>query len=330
MSLLGYNSSLRCVLFHDVSDQTSSFTEGLGVTISKKDFEARIRFLASHYTPVALRDILAAIHGGDWPRPPVLVTFDDAYASVVENAAPICRKYGVPALLFTNASCLDNLRVSLDNLLCYISNTLGMSVINSMAREMKPGNPAKPYSLRQVFSDFLPTLSLTEREVFENRLRAATGLRVDDLAREARLYLTERQIRELAASDFEIGNHTYSHVHCRRLSEGGFRQEIDRNQAALETVSGKKVRAFSVPYGSSADLTPELAAHLRRSGHEAVFLVESLPNRFPLDLHRLDRVSVRSRSNANFIADVEVLPYLRIVRNLCFRHQQNHRKMARN
>ena len=46
----------------------------------------------------------------------------------------------------------------------------------------------------------------------------------------------------------------------------------------LEAVSGKKVRSFSVPYGSSADLTTDLVAHLRRSGYEAVFLAESRAN----------------------------------------------------
>ena len=330
MKLLGHNNSLRCVLFHDVSDQTSSFTEGLGVTISKKDFEARVRFLARHYTPVALQDILSAADSGRWPRQPVLVTFDDAYASVVENAAPVCRKYGVPAVLFINASCLDNTRLALDNLLCYVANTFGMSAINSVAREMKPFNTSKWDSLRQIFSDFIPALSLTEREAFQDRLIAATGLRVSELAREAGLYLTEQQIRELAASDFEIGDHTYSHVHCRHLSEPNFREEIDRNKAALEMISGRKVRAFSVPYGSSADLTPELTGHLQRSGHEAVFLVESLPNRPPLNLQRLYRVSVHSRSNLDFVAELEVLPYLRTVRNRFFRSPQYHRKVALN
>ena len=94
----------------------------------------------------------------------------------------------------------------------------------------------------------------------------------------AGLYLSSRQLRDLATFNFEIGNHTYSHANCRSLSAEDFAREIDRNKAVLEAASGTKVRSFSVPYGSSADLTGELVAHLHHSGYEAVFLAESRAN----------------------------------------------------
>ena len=94
------------------------------------------------------------------------------------------------------------------------------------------------------------------------------------MAEEAGLYLSSRQLRDLATFNFEIGNHTYTHANCRSLSTEDFAGEIDRNKAVLEAASGRKVRSFSVPYGSSADLTSDLVAHLRRSGYEAVFLAE--------------------------------------------------------
>ena len=107
-----------------------------------------------------------------------------------------------------------------------------------------------------------------------------------DLAAEAGLYLTSQQLRDLANFNLEIGNHTYTHANCRTLSAGDFAAEIDRNKAVLEAVSGRKVRSFSVPYGSSADLTTDLVAHLRRSGYEAIFLAEGRANS-----SRTDRVA---------------------------------------
>src|SRR5688572_23990707 len=83
--LLGARYSLRCALFHHISDRSSPFTEGLGVTMGRNDFAARIRFLAQHYTPIDLETFLAAAQGGELPRRPVLVTFDDSYASVAEE-----------------------------------------------------------------------------------------------------------------------------------------------------------------------------------------------------------------------------------------------------
>ena len=81
--LLGPRYSLRCVLFHDISDTESSFTKGLGGTITRKEFEAALKFITKHYTPVSLQDVLADSDGRKLPPRPVLVTFDDAYASVM-------------------------------------------------------------------------------------------------------------------------------------------------------------------------------------------------------------------------------------------------------
>ena len=77
--LLGPQYSLRCVLFHDISDTESSFTKGLGVTITRQHFEAALKFITRHYTPVSLQDVIADSDGRGLPPRPVLVTFDDAY-----------------------------------------------------------------------------------------------------------------------------------------------------------------------------------------------------------------------------------------------------------
>jgi peptidoglycan/xylan/chitin deacetylase (PgdA/CDA1 family) len=37
---------------------------------------------------------------GSGHRPAIAVTFDDAYVSVMENALPVCRSYGIPASIF--------------------------------------------------------------------------------------------------------------------------------------------------------------------------------------------------------------------------------------
>src|ERR1035437_5569451 len=77
--MFGPRYSLRCVLFHDVSDTESSFTRGLGGTITRKNFEAALKFITNHYTPVSLQEVLEDSEGRRLPPRPVLVTFDDAY-----------------------------------------------------------------------------------------------------------------------------------------------------------------------------------------------------------------------------------------------------------
>lgn len=316
---LGPSYSLRCVLFHDVSDVESSFTKGLGVTVTRKQFEAALRFVTRHYTPVSLQDVITDSDGRGLPARPVLVTFDDAYSSVSEFAAPLCSQFGVPAVFFVNSGCLDNRQLALENLICHVTNVLGLDTVNAAIRSVEGTRDLEVRSLTQVFSHFLPRTSLRGREAFRRALVELARISEGDLAAEAGLYLSSQQLRDLANFKIEIGNHTYTHPNCRTLSTGELGGEIDRNKAELEAISGTKVRSFSVPYGSSADLTTDLAAHLRRSGYRAVFLAEGSANSSRPHSH-LDRVSIKAGTDAAFFSEIEILPRLRAIRNDLFRN----------
>jgi peptidoglycan/xylan/chitin deacetylase (PgdA/CDA1 family) len=313
--ILGLRYSLRSVLFHDVSDTESSFTKGLGGSITPKSFEAALEFLTRHYTPVSLPDVLASFDGRPLPPRPVLVTFDDAYATVREVAAPLCLKFGVPAVFFVNAACLDNQHLALDNLICHVVNVAGLSPINAAVHTIPGYADFSVRSLAEVFARFLPTISVSARGEFRKALVRIVQVSERELSTGAKLYVTSEQLRELAHFNFEIGNHTYTHVHGRSLSTPDFDEEIDKNRICVETASGTKARVFSVPYGSRADLTPELLNHLQGAGYEAVFLAEAHSNSIHTDRMWLNRVSIKTTSNATLFSEIEVLPRLRSIRN---------------
>ena len=309
---LGPSYSLRCVLFHDISDTDSPFTRGLGVTTTRKNFELALRFITSYYTPVSLQDI---IDGRPLPHRPVLVTFDDAYASVAEFAVPLCSSLGVPTVFFINASCLDNQELALDNLVCYAANVCGLDAINTAIRAVQNTKNLQVGSLTEVFSQFLPSISLSTRAAFRNSLLQLVEVNEDKLSANACLYLSSQQLRDLQILNCEIGNHTHTHVHCRSLSTKEFVAEIDQNREELELITGRKIRSFSVPYGSSIDLTNDLLRHLQQSGYEAAFLSESLANSAQTHRLQLNRVSLKASDDAALFSEIEVLPRLRAIRN---------------
>jgi peptidoglycan/xylan/chitin deacetylase (PgdA/CDA1 family) len=313
--ILGHSYLLRCVVFHNISATQSPFTAGIRVSITPERFASALRFLTAHYAPVHLQDVLTNRDGRGLPARALLVTFDDAYTSVAEWAAPLCRQYGVPAVFFVNAAFLDNQRLAPDNLVCYIANTMGMETINAAIRVVPGKETLKLDSLSEVFGEFFPAISLAQREVFLEELRQSSGINESRMAKEANLYLTSKQLRDLVSFDFEIGNHTYTHTHCRSLSQQDFVSEVDKNKAELEALSGTWVRSFSLPYGSSKDLTNELATHLKHSGHQAVFLSESVANPRSPDLFHLDRISTCAEGDDSLFFEIEVLPRLRAIRN---------------
>jgi peptidoglycan/xylan/chitin deacetylase (PgdA/CDA1 family) len=307
--------SLRSILFHEIADTESVFTKGLGVTVTRKQFEAALKFVVKHYTPVSLQDVIAESDGKPLPPRPVLLTFDDAYTSVREFAAPVCLELGVPAVFFVNGSCVGNQQLALENLLCYVANVRGLDTINGAIQATGGAANLRVRSLLEVFSRFLPATSVQGRQAFRSALVRLAGINESELAAEAGLYLNSQQLRDLVKFNFEIGNHTYTHANCRTLSSADFAGEIDRNKAALEEISGTKVRSFSVPYGSSVDLTSELAAHLRGTGYKALFLAEGRANASRSENLTFDRVSVKASADPAFFSEIEILPRLRSIRN---------------
>ena len=241
------------------------------MSITPEKFEATLRFLTRYYVPVRLEDVLSDSDGRRLPPRAVLVTFDDAYASVAELAAPLCRQFGVPAVFFVNAAFLDNQGLAPDNLVCYVANVSGMETINAAVRAIRGAEIAELHSLSEVFTRFFPAISLAERERFLEALRQFAGISDRPMAQEASLYLTSKQLCDLASFDFEIGNHTYAHVHCRSLSPEEIDSQVDRNKAELESLSGTKVRSFSLPYGSSTDLTATWQSIWRAPGTKPSF-----------------------------------------------------------
>lgn len=320
--VLGPDYSLRCVVFHHISAKDLPFTHGINVRTSPEEFEMALAFIAANYTPVRLDDILDA--GRKLPSRPMLVTFDDAYASVADIAAPLCKKYRIPAVFFVNAAPLDNQMLAADNLVCYAARMHGMTALNAAAREAVRPPTIELCSLAEVFNVFFPALTLDERRAFMDALKSALRINERQLAQEASLYLSSEQLRSLGGFDFEIGNHTYSHVHCRRLSPADYVEEIDRNKAALEAISCTNVRAFSQPYGSSADLTPSLIAHLKGSGHQVAFLSESVANQDDSKRDIVDRINPRSADASTLFFEIEILPRLRAIRDRLRRDTSTH------
>jgi peptidoglycan/xylan/chitin deacetylase (PgdA/CDA1 family) len=317
--MVGISYSLRCLVFHNISDKQSPFTAGITVNTAPQTFEKALKYLAAHYRPVSLEDVLTDCDGRGLPPRALLITFDDAYASVAEYAAPVCKQLGVPAVFFINAAFLDNQRLAPDNLVCYVASVLGLATINRAVRAVLGNDAAGAGSLSEVFGVLFPSLSLAERGAFLETLRELAGIDERRIAKEAGLYLTSEQLGSLASFGFEIGNHTYTHTHGRSLSPQDFASEIDRNKRELEALSGTTVRTFSQPYGSSKDLSDELTGHLRQTGHKAVFLSESVANPRKPDLYRLDRISSRAKSDDALFVEVELMPRLRAIRNRLFK-----------
>jgi peptidoglycan/xylan/chitin deacetylase (PgdA/CDA1 family) len=96
--------TLRVLMYHKVNDVPEN-----SVTVPAGLFDeqmAQLRELG--YRPVSLEDVLAYyVDGAPLPPKAVLISFDDGYRDNLENAVPVLRRYGYPAVIFVPIGYLD-------------------------------------------------------------------------------------------------------------------------------------------------------------------------------------------------------------------------------
>lgn len=92
------------LLYHHVSDDTPPST-----SVTPERFEAHLNHLQNHgYQVVPLSRIIATLTAGDpLPARAVAITFDDAYRSVLTEAAPRLERRGWPYAVFVSTDYLD-------------------------------------------------------------------------------------------------------------------------------------------------------------------------------------------------------------------------------
>lgn len=83
--------------YHDIHDSDPDMSRA---AISTDNFVLQIEWmLANNYTPISVREILAARdHGASLPDKPVLLSFDDGYSSFYSKVFPLLRAYNIPAV----------------------------------------------------------------------------------------------------------------------------------------------------------------------------------------------------------------------------------------
>ena len=298
---------LTAIVYHHVAARADAFTDKLLVTTRPETLRAQLQFYQKHYDIITPGDLEA----GNLPRRPLLITFDDAYRSVCDVAAPILREFRVEALFFINPAAVLDRRVPTDNLLCFATTVLGQDEIHRTVGGPAKSAPALPSLLMSVIAG-LPADELARiRHALLDRL----GYTEESLHARSDLFLTRDQLANLGSYGLHAGNHTMTHRMLHALSARELDDEIRHAKDRIEDATGQAVRWFSLPYGRDDDATPEALSVIAASGHAGAFLVQGRLNRFQPSADLLCRVSPRDAGPALLPVSLWLLPALRTLRH---------------
>jgi peptidoglycan/xylan/chitin deacetylase (PgdA/CDA1 family) len=298
---------VRSVLYHHVGSDQPCIAK-LGVTIDPERFERHVRLLVREYEPVTLRQVI----DGDLPERPLLVTFDDCYRSVLDVAAPILRRYGVPATLFLTTGPVFSGGALLDQ----VASLAEVETRGNLG-SLFAGTPLAGRADVRTAADLLlgaaPSLTAGHRRELADAIASRLGSTRDAIVGDSGLFLAPADLPRLAALGFGFGAHTDSHVHVRALAAEEFATELVEPAKLIARAVGTPIEAFSYPFGSAVDHTAAAATVLESAGCRLSFLVEGATNAREAG-PVLYRSSVAKMDANEAILELEVLARLRGIR----------------
>jgi peptidoglycan/xylan/chitin deacetylase (PgdA/CDA1 family) len=295
-------STVVCTLHHHIGNE-SAFERGLNISSNREIYEAQIDWMERNFDFIDL-DILLS---GRLPRRPLMLTFDDAFRSVLDVARAVLAPRGIPSVYFVNPGLLGRDAISLDSTLAWAAAKAGVEALCDAI------DVPRRASVAEVIQQDMATFGADARAGIKARVLTAFG--PPDFADRAPP-LDPADLEDLLSLGMEIGNHTMTHVHCRALDALEIEAEVVRAKARLEELSQSRVRSFSVPYGHERDLTPKLLAALRASGHEAIFLVHARSNWRRPAPDMWYRTSLQNEAPKALMKSLRYLPAARSIKRL--------------
>jgi peptidoglycan/xylan/chitin deacetylase (PgdA/CDA1 family) len=301
---------LTVALYHAIVPSESSFERGLGIATRPEVFEAQIAHLAKNYDVVDLDTVLS----GKLPRRPLLITFDDFYASVLTFAKSVLKPRGLPSVFFVNPDIVGRDAIGLDNVIAFCVNRFGIKAVCEAANL----GSQSISSIDDLIEGPISQMSAAKRTELKALLLENFSPGAEDF-KERNSVIDAADLAECATLGIEIGNHTATHVHCGALRPTELRTEIAEARLKLEAMSGSTVRAFSVPYGSERDLTAPVLEAIRESGHKAIFLVHGRSNISRMAPDIWYRTSLHNEKPSDLFRKLTIFPLLRTVKQHLFK-----------
>lgn len=211
--------------------------------VSPRHFAEQLDVIRSIATPMPLADLVERASSSRLPERGIAITFDDAYADLLDAAVPLLREASVPATVFA------------------VSGRLGREFWwDRLERALPSRRSILEDPELQGLHSRLRRLSPEEREEALLELEAEAGAAGEPGPRS----VTADELRHLASDPLiEIGAHTRTHEWLPSLGAEARRQEIAGSREELEGILGAPVPGFAFPYGGES---PVLAAEVREAG----------------------------------------------------------------
>jgi peptidoglycan/xylan/chitin deacetylase (PgdA/CDA1 family) len=304
---------LAVLAYHRVIDHTRpGFAAFAGnVSASPAEFSQQMGWVAEKFSVVSLAEVVAASSGAGLPHRAVLITFDDGYQDNLDNALPVLRRLGLPAVVFMATDHISTGEAFWwDRVAAFFVRHAGgeadLPILGHTAWDTADA--------QSVASRWIRRAKLLPHEEIGNALDALGSLAEPGVDGLGALVMSWDGAREMAANGIAIGGHTRTHPILTRVGIETAREEIARSKSDVEREIGAPALGFAYPNGGRADFDDAVVAAVREAGYPTAFSLVPGPARIRevvADPLRIRRIYVHHGDGlSRFAAKVAGVPRL--------------------
>ena len=256
-------------LHHVRPPDASSFAANRHLEVTPEFLDQAIAQLREDGYEFIRLDEVAARLRSPGTQPFAVFTLDDGYRNNAEHALPVFERHGVPfTIFFTRGFCERTHTLWWETLgrLLACNDTLRFDFDQG---EESLDLSTEPQKL-QAFDRFARFVETESEDVAVARIDGlARELGIDPLKITDHLVMSCDELRRIASHPLaSAGAHTLSHRNVARLLTPEARRELEQSADWLETLTGKRPRAFAYPYGFPAAVTERDMEIAREVGFE--------------------------------------------------------------
>ena len=277
------------LLYHRVDACRDPYSSAIPAHV----FDAQMSYLANNFNVMSLSQLLDRVEQGIGVEPRTLaITFDDGYRDNYTYAHPILEKYNLPATLFVATGYTDTFRrMWNDRIADAIQHTDRGFVTVTL--------PAETLTLRLDSERSKHGTMLLVLEKLKSLPESAKQRVVDDIVQQAgctktpgdRLMLNWAELREMAASIWEIGSHTVEHRILTKTSPAAAERELRTSKEALEEHLQIPITLLAYPNGKEDDFSQSVKGLAQSAGYRAALTTVSELNGEGFEPFEIRRIS---------------------------------------
>jgi peptidoglycan/xylan/chitin deacetylase (PgdA/CDA1 family) len=244
------------LMYHGVVDSDDAPWIDPRFSVSISAFEAQMRFLRRHRHVISMTELVDAIGRKETVRPgTVVITFDDGYKNTLDAAAPILKRYDLPAIVYLATGYVSRKKGQFIDVLFSAFRGRTRHTLDLRGQDIDASSDLRDSeTARRIYLAIAHRLMVSSFEDREQLL----GDVVEQLAprdRGPRLTLTWEEVHRLRKIHprFEIGVHTRNHIDLTSSCPATVSSEISGSADDLRRELGTTALHFSFPFGRSND-----------------------------------------------------------------------------